>query len=114
MGKEQALLAPAGISARCWDSVSAGRGNDFLSEENKETFNASRLLKTAATKMARVSVEKINNLKYEIKCNVNSSNSHTNYRLKWNSSHAHCINLMSKAKQGKLHHLLSGKEDKLL
>lgn len=38
----------------------------------------------------------------------------TNYRLKLNSSHPHCINLMSKAKQGKLHHLLSGKDDKLL
>lgn len=38
----------------------------------------------------------------------------TNYGLKWNSSHPHCINLKSKAKQGKLHHLLSGKDDQLL
>lgn len=90
-GKEQALLAPAGISARCWDSVSAGRGNDFLSVENKETFNASRLLKIEATKLARVSVENINNFKYKIKCKIKSSNSRakmsvlqlTNYRLKW-------------------------------
>lgn len=36
--KDQVLLAPAGISVRCWDSVSAGRGNDPLSMDTKKNI----------------------------------------------------------------------------